>query len=63
MSFVHSLRSYEVGENADSNNETFIAIIESNAYLICTPNREVLRGMPILVGANEARWVEDFEGR
>ena len=55
-------RKAEVGKVTDSNNETVIAILESNAYLVCTPNRGVLRGMPLLVGANEARWVEDFEG-
>jgi hypothetical protein len=29
-------------------------------YLVCTPNRGVLRGMPLLVGKGDALQVEDF---
>jgi len=50
-----------VGQINDTNNEEIVAILESNAYLICTPNRGVLRGMPILVGQEEIRHIEDFE--
>jgi allophanate hydrolase subunit 1 len=41
--------------------EEVIAILESNAYLICTPNRGFLRGIPILVGKEEAYSVVDFD--
>lgn len=41
--------------------EEVIAILESNTYLICTPNRGVMRGMPILVGKNDAYSVINFE--
>ncbi len=50
-----------VGLINDTNNEEIVAILESNAYLICTPNRGVLRSMPILVGQEEIRHIEDFE--
>jgi hypothetical protein len=32
-----------------------------DCYLVCTLNRGVARGMPYLVGSNEAHIVEDFE--
>jgi len=51
----------EVGKINDTNGEEVIAILESNAYLVCTPTRGVIRGMPILVGAEEIRTIEDFE--
>ena len=53
-----------VGEAFESMGEPVIAILldtKRNLYLICTPNRGVLRGMPILSGANEIRSAEKFE--
>ena len=50
----------QVGREDPTEGEVLI-ILESNAYLVCTPNRGVLRGMPILVGKNEAIVVTDFE--
>jgi hypothetical protein len=41
--------------------EPVLAILQSNAYLVCTPTRGVLSGMPILVGQDELTWAEDFE--
>jgi len=37
-----------------------LAILESNAYLICTPNRGGLRGESILVGKDEVSFIADF---
>jgi hypothetical protein len=39
-----------------------IAILETNAmaYLICTPNRGVLRGMPYFVRKDEVLSIVDF---
>ncbi len=54
-------RKDEVGKITDVNGEEVIAILESTAFLVCTPNRGVLRGDPILVGTNEVRDIEDFE--
>ncbi len=51
----------EVGKVTDVNGEEVIAILESFVYLVCTPNRGVLRGMPILVGTNEVFSISDFE--
>ena len=41
--------------------EPIMVILESNAFLVCTPNRGVLRGMPILVGTEEIIKVTDFD--
>ncbi len=38
-----------------------IAILESTTYLICTPNRGVLRGSPMMVGKDEVTDFEDFD--
>lgn len=50
----------EVGKPDPRNGELVIAILKSNTYLVCTPNRGVLRGMPILVGGTELTKVIDF---
>ena len=51
----------EVGKPDPDIQEPVLVILESNAYLVCTPNRGVLRGMPLLVGKEEAREIRDFE--
>lgn len=63
ISYKHNGKYHEaqVGQVNDTNNETIVAILESNAYLICTPTRGVLGGMPILVGRETAFSVSDFE--
>jgi len=52
-----------VGEVLDLRGERglVVAILQSNTYLICTPERGVMRGIPIMVGANEVEGVTDFE--
>ena len=50
----------EVGKPDPRNGELVIAILESITYLVCTPNRGVLRGMPILIGKSELKDIADF---
>ena len=50
----------EVGKSDPRNEELVIAILESVTYLVCTPNRGVLRGMPILIGQSELKDITDF---
>jgi len=51
----------EVGKRHPITGEIVVAILDSNCYLVCTPNRGVARGMPLLVGKQEVSWVVDFE--
>jgi hypothetical protein len=51
----------EVGKIEPITGETVVAIFESRTYLLCTENRGVLRGMPILVGKHEVSSVTDFD--
>jgi hypothetical protein len=51
----------QVGKQDPITGEIIVAILESNAYLVCTPNRFLRRGEPLMVGREEARWVEEFE--
>jgi hypothetical protein len=53
-------RVAEVVKEHGANREVVIAILESNAYLVCTPNRGV-RDLPILVGQEEALNIIDFD--
>jgi len=50
----------QVGER-DIDGEIVLAIFESNAYVVCTPNRGGFRGDPILIGTDEASDVERFD--
>lgn len=50
-----------VGQREPCEGGLVIAILESNTYLICTPDRGVLRGMPLMIGKGEVSEVEDFE--
>ena len=50
----------EVGKPDPRNGELVVAILESITYLVCTPNRGVLRGMPILIGKPELKDITDF---
>lgn len=64
ISYYHDGKHYEdeVGKKDDVNRELVIAILEANpVYLVCTPNRGVLRGMPILVGFHDTISIEDFD--
>jgi hypothetical protein len=54
----------EVGKHDPVEGEMVLAILESvtpGPYLICTPNRGVLKDVPIMVGAHEAKSVVDFD--
>ncbi len=46
---------------SDTPNEQVMAIFESNTFLVCTPNRGVLRGIPYLYGKDEVYKVEEIE--
>ncbi len=50
----------EVGKPDPRNGELVIAILESITYLVCTPNRGVLRGMPLLIAESELTDITDF---
>jgi len=62
ISYRHDGKAYsvEVGKPDPRIGEVVLVILESNTYLVCTPNRGVLRGMPILVGRNEVERTADF---
>lgn len=51
----------EVGKVEPYGGEVVVAILESNAFLVCTANRGVLRGEPILVGTQEVGSIIDFD--
>ena len=63
LHYVHNQKTCidEVGGIASGNREYVIAILDSNAYLVCTATRGVRRGMPMLVGKDEVRSVVEFE--
>ncbi|RYU14845.1 hypothetical protein [Nocardioides iriomotensis] len=50
----------EVGKPDPRTGETVLVILESNAFLVCTRNRGVVRGEPILVGDEEVRTITEF---
>ena len=62
--YEHEGRQYdaEVGKPEPQEGELVIAILETNAmsYLICTPNRGVLRGIPYFVRKEEVLSIVDF---
>jgi hypothetical protein len=62
IDYFHEHKEYhvEVGKPDPMIGEVVMAILESKAFLVCTPNRGVVRGMPILVGINEATDIIDF---
>lgn len=63
LNYTHEGKKYysEVGKLDDRVNEEVIAILESYTYFVCTPNRGVLRGGPVLVGKEEVNRIIDFE--
>lgn len=62
ISYRHDGTDYyvQVGKPDPRIGELVLVILESNTYLVCTPNRGVLRGMPVLVGRNEVKSTTDF---
>ena len=63
IAYQHQDKDYhvEVGKPDSRNNELVIAILESKTYLVCTPNRGVVRGIPILVGQDKVERTTDFQ--
>ena len=63
LTYLHGRKKYhsEVGKPDDRVNEEVIAILESFIYLVCTHNRGVIRGEPVLVGKEEVKKIIDFE--
>lgn len=51
----------EVGKPDPATGETVMAILEFFTYLVCTPNRGVLRGWPVLYRKEEVLFVTYFE--
>ena len=63
ISYIDNRRNVtaEVGKPAPETGETVFVILESTTYLVCTANRGVRRGMPLLVGKHEVYAITDFE--
>ena len=63
LDFVARSKKYhsQVGDIDEIAQEKVGAILESDTYLICTPNRGILRGTPIRVGKEKVSMVVDFE--
>ncbi len=63
LSYRHDGSSYEaiVGREDQRERETILCILETDGlYLICTHNRGVRRGLPMLVGGHAVDEIEDF---
>jgi hypothetical protein len=63
LSYRYNGQKYfaRVSEVETLTHDFVVAILKSNAYLICTKNRGVLRGEPILVGYQDAISIEYFD--
>jgi len=63
ISYTHNGKNLfaEVGKPDPETREEVIAILESNAYLVCTLNRGVKQDMPLLVGKESTHQVIDFD--
>ncbi|MDQ6833454.1 MAG: hypothetical protein M3008_08650 [Chloroflexota bacterium] len=63
VAYHHEGTNYvaQVGKREVRTGETVIAIFDSMTYLVCTPNRGVLRGDPIMIGENEVDSFVDFD--
>lgn len=53
----------EVGQHHERIGEVVVAILDTNSgvYLVCSANRSVLRGEPMLVGKHGVKSATDFE--
>ena len=60
--YVHEGKLYyaEVGQPDPRVKETVLVILDSDPYYVCTFNRGVSQGIPVLVGRNEATDVTYF---
>ena len=63
VAYRHNGREYyaEVGKPDPRVEETVLVILESNPFLVCTQNRGVIRGLPVLVGRDEILRIVDFD--
>jgi len=66
LNYMHDGTNYqaEVGKAEKPNGELVIAILYDETrdlYHVCTPNRGVVRGGPIMVGAHDVLSVTDFD--
>jgi hypothetical protein len=51
-----------VGKRCPITNQRIYAILKShNSYLICTTNRGVIRGIPVLVGIDDIMSIKHFD--
>lgn len=60
---MHDGKEYfaEVGQIENRIGEEAIVILDSDTYLVRTPNRGVIIGGPILAGKNEIKGIEFFD--
>jgi hypothetical protein len=66
---IYAIRYYHDGKYRDETvgkinkrtGEPVIAILESNAYCICTPSHGVVTGRPLFVGQEEVVFITDFD--
>ena len=63
IAYRHEGQDYyvEVGKPDPRVKEVVIAILESKTYLVCTPNRGVVRSVPLLVGQGKVGEITDFQ--
>ena len=63
IDYIHGGKSLyaEVDKPEPTIKEPVVAILEGLCYLVCTPSRGFLRGIPILVGGDEILRIQDFE--
>ncbi|WP_400263283.1 hypothetical protein ACFX5U_09595 [Sphingobacterium sp. SG20118] len=64
ISFTHEgkFNTCTVGEKTNVVDDTVICILRNETlFFVCTPQRGVIRGMPILVGSHEVSNIEYFK--
>lgn len=66
LAYKHNGKNFaaEVGKEESGGEGVVIAILFDqirSLYLICTPERGVVRGAPILVGSHDVQGVTDFD--
>lgn len=66
LDYTHDGTHYvdTVGKPQQRNGEIVVCILldtKRSCYFVCTPNRGVARGMPILVGSREINSVQEFD--
>ncbi len=65
IAFAHREREYqaEVGRVEEVSGEIIVAILESDMFMICTANRGIVRGRPIMVEKGKVHTIEYFGER